>query len=72
MEDQTSNEKESTGFNKASSGCLQIGTANKRDSEDFSFMKKRVRVNGVDKNVQEYHLEQEERDAKKRKGRKNW
>lgn len=44
----------------------------KRDSEDFSFIKKRVRVNVVDKSIQEYHLEQDEIDAKKRKGKKYW
>jgi hypothetical protein len=35
-------------------------------------MKKKVAVNVVDKDVREYHLEQDEIDAKKRKGKKLW
>lgn len=56
MEDVTAGEEvegSSSGFKRASI----IGKKEKRNSEDFSFMKKRVRVNVVDKNVQEYHLE---------------
>lgn len=41
-----------------------------RESLDFGFMKKRVRVNTVESDVLEYHLEQDEIDAKKRKGKK--
>ncbi|TNV70931.1 hypothetical protein FGO68_gene12324 [Halteria grandinella] len=43
-----------------------------RVSNDFSFMKKRVRVNAVDRHVKEYPLDQEERDAKKQKGKKKY
>lgn len=38
--------------------------------EDFGFMKKRVRLNTVEKDVKEYTLEQDEIDAKKWKGKK--
>lgn len=41
----------------------------KMTSEDFGFLKKRVRVNNVEKNVLIYSLEQDEIDAK-RKGKK--
>jgi hypothetical protein len=43
-----------------------------RGSSDFSFMKKRVRVNAVDRHVKEYLLDQEEREAKKQKGKKKY
>lgn len=35
-----------------------------RRSDDFSFMRKKVRVNVVDNEIQEYELEDEERLAK--------
>jgi hypothetical protein len=35
-------------------------------------MKKRVRVNAVDKDVKEYQLDQDEIDAKKHKGKKKY
>jgi len=38
--------------------------------EDFSFMKRKVRVNNVELDICHYELGQDERDAKKRKGKK--
>lgn len=35
-----------------------------RKSEDFSFMRKKVRVNVIDSNIQEYELEEDEKKAK--------
>jgi hypothetical protein len=69
MEDVTGkNEGEcDNGFKRASF----VSKKDKRESEDFSFMKKRVRVNVVDKSVQEYCLEQDEINAKK-KGKRYW
>ena len=49
-----------------------FGGGTSRGSSDFSFMKKRVRVNAVDRHVKEYLLDQEERDAKKQKGKKKY
>ena len=49
----------SFGFKKASTG-----------GNDFSFMKRKVRVNAVDKDIKEYQLDQDEIDAKKQKGKK--
>lgn len=40
--------------------------------DPFSFMKRRVRVNPVDKHIKEYQLEQDEIDAKKQKGKKKY
>ena len=40
--------------------------------DDFSFMKKRVRVNAVDRHIKEYQLYEDERDAKKHKGKKKY
>ena len=61
---------EMVGFRRASNFGNKM--PDKGDNQDFSFMKKRVRVNVVDKNVQEYPLEQDEIDAKKRKGKRYW
>lgn len=58
---------ENVGFKRAS---YVGGTGVKKENGDFSFMKKKVRVNVVDKNIQEYQLDQDEIDAKKRKGKK--
>ena len=41
----------------------------KLNEESFGFLKKRVRVNAVDKDVKEYLLDQDEVDEK-RKGKK--
>eukprot|EP00347_Sterkiella_histriomuscorum_P005525 403356282 len=43
---------------------------NPRKSDDFSFMRKTVRVNVVDSEIQEYHLEEEEKLAKQQRSRK--
>jgi|LauGreDrversion4_2_1035121.scaffolds.fasta_scaffold331764_2 hypothetical protein len=40
-------------------------TGGGQPADEFSFMKRRVRVNPVDKHVKEYQLDDEERDAKK-------
>ena len=49
----------SFGFKKAGGG-----------GNDFSFMKRKVRVNAVDRDIKEYQLDQDEIDAKKQKGKK--
>lgn len=64
MKDETA--EAMAGFKKAST----LTTAKKRECEDFSFMKRKVRVNLVENEVKEYKLEQDEIDAKKRKGKK--
>ena len=43
-----------------------------KEGNDFSFMKKTVRVNAVDKCVKEYMLEEDEIEAKKHKGKKKY
>ena len=56
-------------FKRAS---FMTGGSSSQPNDEFSFMKKRVRVNPVDKHVKEYQLDDEERDAKKQKGKKKY
>ena len=55
-------------FRRASIIEKKVGVEN--NGQDFSFMKKRVRVNNVEKDVCLYQLDQDEIDAKRRKGKK--
>ena len=52
------------GFKRAS------GVMKKGDQADFSFMKRRVRLNVVEKEVKEYSLGKEEKEDKKKTGKK--
>ena len=47
------------------SGFKRAGGGGAIGGQDFSFMKRKVRVNAVDKDIKEYQLDQEEIDAKK-------
>ena len=42
----------------------------KGENKDFSFLKKRVRVNMVEKEVKEYSLGKEEKEDKRKTGQK--
>jgi len=67
MNDETGAVDKEAGFRKASTFTSALKV---RGSQDFSFMKRKVRVNVIESEVQEYHLEQDEIDAKKRKGKR--